>query len=181
MLECFNVYGSLYLSIWNSVVVNHVYVFIWIFIRYIVHDLDMCKQSSFCEGNFYYTSVALLYGAVFHTCLCQFPMSTPLCIWTHVSTLRHISAWACQLQLFPLFFSVICLCRYFFFSYSHLCSCHVPVPVHQWASALSTRSPWPQMSDQAAARQVHCAPGLCFTSSHPSTSCSVMLTVIESK
>lgn len=36
------------------------------------------------------------------------------------------------------------------------------------------------MSEQAAARQVHCAAGLCFTSSHPCTSCSVMLTVIES-
>lgn len=77
--------------------------------------------------------------------------------------------------------SVMCLCSFFFFScFSHLCSCHVLVPVHQWASVLSTRSPWPKMSDQAAARQVHCAAGLCFTSSHPCTSCSVMLTVIES-
>lgn len=37
------------------------------------------------------------------------------------------------------------------------------------------------MSEQAAARQVHCASALCFASSHPSTSCSVMLTVIQSK
>lgn len=37
------------------------------------------------------------------------------------------------------------------------------------------------MSEQAAARQAHCAAGLCFASSRPSTSCSVMLTVIESK
>lgn len=70
---------------------------------------------------------------------------------------------------------------FFFSCFSHLCSCHVLVPVHQWASVLSTRSPWPKMSEQAAARQVHCAAGLCFTSSHPCTSCSVMLTVIESK
>lgn len=71
--------------------------------------------------------------------------------------------------------------QFFFSCFSHLCSCHVLVPVHQWASVLSTRSPWPKMSEQAAARQVHCAAGLCFTSSHPCTSCSVMLTVIESK
>lgn len=79
---------------------------------------------------------------------------------------------------------LLSLCHVFvqFFScFSHLCSCHVLVPVHQWASVLSTRSPWPKMSEQAAARQVHCAVGLCFTSSHPCTSCSVMLTVIESK
>lgn len=83
----------------------------------------------------------------------------------------------------PCSLSVTCLCSFFFFffsCFSHLCSCHVLVPVHQWASVLSTRSPWPKMSEQAAARQVHCAAGLCFTSSHPCTSCSVMLTVIES-
>lgn len=123
-----------------------------------------------------------------HRCLPPSPCMS-LC---HVHSAVYLSLWYLFLHsntslrelvilgFFPLFFSVICWRRFFFFCFSHLCSCHVPVPVHQWASALSTRSPWPQMSEQAAARQVHCAAGLCFASSHPSTSCSVMLTVVES-
>lgn len=125
-------------------------------------------------------------GVVFYLCACQCAMSTLLCIRgrvfphsTHLCVSLPSSAFS------PLFFFCHMFVQifffFFFFCFSHLCSCHVPVPVHQWASALSTRSPWPQMSEQAAARQVHCAAGLCFASSHPSTSCSVMLTVIESK
>lgn len=129
----------------------------------------------FLIGMFWaYMSYLLLFT------LCFLPSSQYLCFhnWRlresrhcHTDTRRHT----------PLLF-LSCVCAVFFFPcFSHLCSCHVLVPVHQWASVLSTRSPWPKMSEQAAARQVHCAAGLCFTSSHPCTSCSVMLTVIESK
>ena len=119
-----------------------------------------------------------LHGVFSHLCACQCAMSTLLCICSYTKTLLCVSLSSAAFP--PLFFSVMCL-RGFFFCLSHLCSCHVPVPVHQWASALSTRSLWPQMSEQAAARQAHFAACLCFASSHPSTSCSVMLTVIESK
>lgn len=103
---------------------------------------------------------------------CFLPSSQYLCFRNcHTDTHRHT----------PLLSLCHVFVLFFFPCFSHLCSCHVLVPVHQWASVLSTRSPWPKMSEQAAARQVHCAAGLCFTSFHPCTSCSVMLTVIESK
>lgn len=126
-----------------------------------------------------YSTSILLFGRCLILPVCM-SLSILLCICGHAFSLKHISAWACHLELFPLVLFCHMLVQ-IFFCFSHLCSCHVPVPVHQWASALSTRSLWPQMSEQAAARQVYCAAGLCLASSHPSTSCSVMLTVIQSK
>lgn len=134
---------------------------------YFAHYHALCLLSTWC----FLPSSQYLCFRIRH--LCVRPPLSPTS--THTLGHTHRRTQSPALSLCHVFV------QFFFFScFSHLCSCHVLVPVHQWASVLSTRSPWPKMSDQAAARQVHCAAGLCFTSSHPCTSCSVMLTVIES-
>lgn len=55
--------------------------------------------------------------------------------WPRVSTLNTSLREPAILSLFPpvLFLSYVCadFFFFFFFCFSHLCSCHVPVPVHQ--------------------------------------------------
>lgn len=134
------------------VCISKVHVFIHVYLPY--NCILFCSLQSWCLSK-------VVFFCICPSCHCAMPTLVCICVSTFNTSLCHMFV-------------------HFFSCFSHLCSCHVPVPVHQWASALSTRSLWPQMSEQAAARQVHCASGLCFTSSHSCT-CSVMLTVIESK
>lgn len=90
---------------------------------YIFVSLWVCKYICDCSVHlrfFFLHTFYSLHGVFFHLCACQRAMSTLQCICGCVSTLDTS---LCEPAIFsppPRFFSVICLCR-FFFSASATC------------------------------------------------------------